>query len=349
MFNNLKSLFLIIFLITGSSVYAGNLYYCPMHPKVRSDKPGTCHICGMNLVKKESKEKSAEDAALIAGHAPVKLTAGQVNLMGVRTAVLKRDVLRKTVRSPGYISTSHELYQMQDQYVQAYLSYVTAFRDYERYKHAARNLETHRDVQLKLHEAENELLTLGLGHEQIAKLKKVSWKTPWNQPELLFFKEGFEYWVVAQVFENDLGFVEVGQEVEIEIPSYFEKVKGVVRSVGGIVDPEAHTANVLIELQKYRGELKGNMLVNVSILADLNEAAIVPHSAVMDTGLQKIVYVKVAPNTYEPREIVVSAPGDNGWMLKSGLKEGDEIVVDGNFLVDSESRLQSAIQGGGHD
>ena len=346
MFNYFKCLLVGIFLIAGTNVFAKDIYYCPMHPHYTADKPGNCPICGMSLVKKEEKEKG--HSAVGDAHA-VSLNNNQMQLIGIRTEPVVKKVLVKTVRAAGYVSSSHELYQIQDQYIQAYTNYVTTFRDIKRYAHTRRNLEPHRLLQLKLHEDEDKLLRMGLGHSQIAQLQKISWKAPWDQPELLFFKEDFQYWVVAQIFESDLGFVDVGQVVDIEIPSYLEHAKGIVRSVGGVLDPQTRTANVLIELQGYKGELKGNMFVNVSILADLNEGLIVPYAAVMDTGLKKIVYIKKTAGVFVPQEIQVSVPGDQGWMVKSGLQEGQEVVVDGNFLLDSESRLQEAIGGASHD
>ncbi len=230
------------------------------------------------------------------------------------------------------------------------MDFVVIYRDYRRYKHTRRNWESHRVLQLRLHEAEDKLLRLGVGRYQIEKLRQVSWRAPWNQPELMFFKEGAAYWVVAQIFESDRGFVEVGQEVQVEIPAYAEKVKGVIVSVGGIFDDRTRTVNAFIELNDYRGELEGNMFVNVSIPVELNESLIVPKSAVMDTGLRKIVYVKKDAGLFEPRPIDVGAPGDNGWVVRSGLVEGEQVVVEGNFLLDSESRLMTAIHGEmGHD
>lgn len=346
MFNFIRVVLMGIFLMAGTTVFAQDIYYCPMHPHYTSDKPGNCPICGMSLVKKDAQDKGAESSKSV--HAII-LNKNQMQLIGIRTQPVIKKVLIKTVRAAGYISTSNELFQLQDEYIKAYTDYVTAYRDIKRFTHTIRNLEPHRELQIKLHDTEDRLLRIGLGLHQIAKLQKTSWQTPWYQPELMFFKEKFQYWVVAQVFESDLGFVEVGQEADVEIPAYMEHAKGIIRSVGGIVDPQTRTTNILIELQDYKGELKGNMFVNVSIPADLNDGLVVPYAAVMDTGLKKIVYIKKSEGVFEPREIQVSAPGDEGWLLKSGLKEGQEIVVDGNFLLDSESHLQDAIGGESHD
>jgi multidrug efflux pump subunit AcrA (membrane-fusion protein) len=64
----------------------------------------------------------------------------------------------------------------------------------------------------------------------------------------------------------------------------------------------------------------------------------------MDTGLRKIVFVSKAGNVFEPREIQTGMETDDGFEVKSGLKEGERIVVSGNFLLDSESRVQAGLQ-----
>ncbi len=344
-------------LISSSLAYAKDIWYCPMHPNYTSDRAGLCPICNMSLVLKKGNP-SAEAAAMakeqnkgMDGYASVALNTQQIQIMGVKTSLVKREVLTKRIRAAGYVSTVHDLYKYQDELIKASVEYVTTYRDYKRFAHSRRNWETHRELQLKLHEAKDNLLRLGLGQMEVEKLEKVNWRNAWQQPELLFLKDNSMYWVVAQIFESDRGFLAAGQEVDIDIPSYNEPAKGVIRTIGGILDSDTRTVNALIELKDYRGELEGNMFVNVNISVELGESLMVPKTAVMDTGLKKIVYVQSKPGEFEPRDIKVTALGDNGWAVKSGLKEGEQVAVEGNFLLDSESRLQASFQGAmeGHD
>jgi len=318
-----------------------------MHTYYTSDKPGNCPICGMKLVKRDAhpSDEHALQEHLAGTYAPVTLNTQQIKLLGIQTVPARREELVKTIRVPGYVSTYHEMYQVQDAYIQAYVTYVTTYRDYRRFQGTRRNWESHRQLQAKLHEAEDKLLRLGLSPYQIGKLQQVSWKTPWDQPGLQFFKEGVHYWVIAQVFEQDLGYVDAGQEVEIEIPAYAEKAKGTIMSVGAVLDPATRTVNALIELTGYKGELAGNMFVNVTVRSELGGSLVVPRSAVMDAGFIKVVYVQAKPGLFEPRQVETGALGDNGWAVRSGLKEGEQVVAEGNFLLDSESRLRAAAQG----
>jgi len=324
----------------------------PMIPGYKAGGPGKSPM-GMDLVPVYEQGSSMGQAAAVPGYTMVSLTPQKQQLIGVKTAMVEKKNAVKTIRASGRVATNNELYTLQDEYVKAYTNFVTTYRESQRYEHLRRNWEPHREIQVKLHEAEDKLLRLGLGMDQIEKLQKVSWTTPWNQPSLLFLYDHFEYWVTAQIFEEDLGYVEVGEEADIDIPAYRETAKGVIRSIGGIVNPETRTVNALIELKDYHGELKTNMFVNVSLHAPLMDVIIVPRDAVMDTGTRKIAFVQKDDGTFEPRVLETGWTTDDGFEIKSGLKAGERIITSGNFLIDSESRLKAAMEGvttsGGQD
>jgi len=152
--------------------------------------------------------------------------------------------------------------------------------------------------------------------------------------------------VYAQVFEDDLQFIKVGQEANVEIPAYGQTFVGIVSSIDSMIDPISRTIRVRIWLkhQVDQRKFKANMFVNVEFPVNLGMALIVPRESVMDTGLRKIIFVCKGGNSFEPREIQTGWETDDGFEVKSGLKEGDRIVVSGNFLLDSESRVQAGEQ-----
>ena len=158
----------------------------------------------------------------------------------------------------------------------------------------------------------------------------------------------YEGEVFAQVFEGDLEFIKVGQQAIVEVPAYHEKYEGAVNSIDSVIDEASRTIRVRIWLKHINPKhVKANMFVNVEFPIKLGKAVVVPRDAVMDTGIHKIVFVKKNEGTFEPREIKTGWETDDGFEVKSGLKEGERIVVSGNFLLDSESRVQAGLEQGG--
>ncbi len=323
---------------------AHDIWYCPMHTYYTSDHPGRCPICGMDLVKRV--EASQQQNSNVEGYTTISETAQRQQLIGLRTQAVEVKPVVKLIRTFGTISSAAQLYKTQSEFIDAYVAYVNAYRDYKRMRGRQHVWESHRDVQIGLLETKDKLLKLGLNEGEIAKLQNVSWNQIWKQPKLLLFNDSRSYWVIARIFEQDYGFVHEGQEAEVSIPAYHEKIKGIIRSVGGFIDPTTRSVTALIELGDYARHLAANMLVDVTISVKLGNALLVPREAVMDTGLRKIVFVNKANSEFEPREIQTGWETGDGFEVKSGLKEGERIVVSGNFLLDSESRVQGGLEQG---
>jgi Cu(I)/Ag(I) efflux system membrane fusion protein len=90
--------------------------------------------------------------------------------------------------------------------------------------------------------------------------------------------------------------------------------------------------------------LKPQMHVDVALALDVSTGVVVPDAALMDTGLRTVVFVETAPGSFEPRAVVVGVRGDGVAEILSGVREGELVAVKANFLLDSESRLRSAIE-----
>ena len=95
------------------------------------------------------------------------------------------------------------------------------------------------------------------------------------------------------------------------------------------------------EIPNTGGKLKPEMFVNVSIKVPLGNQLSAPIDAILNTGTRQLAFVEVAEGEFEPREIKVGHAADGYYEVLSGLKEGEAIVTQANFLIDSESRLRS--------
>lgn len=159
-------------------------------------------------------------------------------------------------------------------------------------------------------------------------------------------------WVLAEVFEQDLAAVRVGQSVNININAYPEKTfQGKVAFVYPTVNPQTRTTQIRIVLANPGGLLKPAMYANVELVAaDKNQAAVVsiPISAVIDSGTRRIVLIQQGAGRFEPREVKLGTRGDHYVEVVEGVRDGEQVVVTANFLIDAESNLKAAISGFGH-
>ena len=156
-------------------------------------------------------------------------------------------------------------------------------------------------------------------------------------------------WLVADVFEQDLGQIRVGQSVKISVDAYPEKeFSGKIAYLYPTVTPETRTAKVRVELANPGGLLKPDMYANVQFVAgDKASVLTVPDSAVIDSGMRQVVLVQRAEGLFEPREVKIGQRGDGYAEVLQGVAEGEMVVVRANFLIDAESNLRAALGGFG--
>jgi RND family efflux transporter MFP subunit len=154
-------------------------------------------------------------------------------------------------------------------------------------------------------------------------------------------------WLDARVFEQDLPFVHLGQAVTAAFASEPGKTfQGQVIFIHPQVDPDNRTATVRIALPNPAFTLRPGMYATVQLEAELlPTATTVPREAVIDSGTRQLVFVPHEGGRFEPRPVRVGLTGDDGAVqILQGLQPGEPVVVSGQFLLDSESRLREAIQ-----
>jgi Cu(I)/Ag(I) efflux system membrane fusion protein len=153
-------------------------------------------------------------------------------------------------------------------------------------------------------------------------------------------------WLVAEVFEQDLSLVRLGQSAKIHVNAYPERVfEGKVSFIYPAVTAETRTARVRIQLSNPGQMLKPAMYAEVELAVPQSAAKrlSVPDSAVLDSGNRQVVLVRRDEGRFEPRAVKVGARGDGYVEVLEGIREGDSVVVAANFLIDSESNLRSAL------
>ena len=154
-------------------------------------------------------------------------------------------------------------------------------------------------------------------------------------------------WVFAQVYEQDLPYVQLGQEATVKLSSLPDReFRGRVTYIYPNVDEKTRTARVRLEFENPGYFLKPGMFVSAQITAELKPSALlVPDSAVLRSGEKNTVFVALPGGKFDPRTVALGLESEhNLYEVISGLNEGDRVVTSGQFMLDSESQLREAIQ-----
>ncbi len=153
-------------------------------------------------------------------------------------------------------------------------------------------------------------------------------------------------WVYVDIFEYEAPFVHLGQAASMEL-SYFpgKTYSGRVSYIYPTLDPKTRTVRVRLEFPNPHYALKPDMYADVQLTIDYGMQIVVPSEAVLNSGTRQVVFIAKPGGYFEPREIKVGDQFDGQYAVLAGLKPGERIVASGNFLIDSESRLGSAMQG----
>jgi len=151
-------------------------------------------------------------------------------------------------------------------------------------------------------------------------------------------------WVLAQVFQNDLGRVKVGAPAYLTVDSYpGREFRGRVDFIYPDVDMTTRTARARLVFSNPYLTLSPGMFVNVRLEVNLGKQLAIPVSGVLQSGSRQIVFVDRGSGYLEPREVQLGPQANDEYIVLRGLKAGERIVTSANFLIDSESQLQAAI------
>lgn len=167
-------------------------------------------------------------------------------------------------------------------------------------------------------------------------------------PEMRLFKiaDLSTIWVIGQVFEYEAPFIKLGQTVDIQFPyaQAGRTLTGRVTFIAPEVDAMTRRLKVRIELKNPGVEFKPESYVTVLFHAGAGRQLAVPKEAIIDNGDKQYVILALADGYFEPREIKTGAPGDAFAPVLTGLSRGDRVVTSAQFLIDSETNLQAAMQ-----
>jgi len=351
-------------------------YQSPMHPWVKSDKPGQCTVCGMDLVAVYEGGKTFDHEAPDI----VMLPAGSPNVVGVRTSEVKKRPLTRTLRVAGMIgedmsrhgivsapvegridglSMNHPGQQVTRRQPLATIFSRTLLGAATEYKQALPQGGAAAET------AKRKLEQYGLVWEQIKTI-------PDRQPDDIYFgmlspltgvivksyvaegqyvKEGERLletadfttmWFMCAVYEQDLPFLKLRQVVKVTTPSLPGQVfSGRVGAINPVLEDTTHTAMVRVVLENPERKLLVNTSAEGVVEVEAPEVLAVPRTAVLWSGGAPRVFLEKEAGVYQRREVKLGRAGDADWEVLEGLREGAAVVTSGNMLIDGQAQLNN--------
>ena len=392
------------------------LYYCPMHPSVVQDHPGECPICGMTLVPKSegkaqpSPPPAGTSAGLVPGLSSIDLTPERIQLIGMKTATIKREAVGGELRTVGVVAPNERgLAQITTRFA-GWIQKLMVSETGERVRRGQALATIYSPDVLR---AEQELLVaagwnvgagadakpthaadphggegitaglvanarrrlelLGISSQEIDELLRtgkaveaIAIRSPAEgyviaknavagvavQPGTVLFEiaDLSQVWVTAEVYEQDIARIHVGQAARLELSSYpGESHTGKVRFIYPVLDASNRTLRIRLEFKNRTDRngprLRPGMYGTVYLDLPSTTGLTVPGEAVVDTGEMHYVFVAKDGGHFEPRQVKIGGRVKDRVEILSGISEGETVVTTGNFLIDSESRLRAAIEG----
>ncbi|GIX41878.1 MAG: PTS cellobiose transporter subunit IIB [Leptospiraceae bacterium] len=154
-------------------------------------------------------------------------------------------------------------------------------------------------------------------------------------------------WVMAHIPEKDIPFVYLGQKAKVEITQIPGKTfTGKITYIYPYIESSTRDLNVRIEIPNPKFELKPGMYANIELFYKVPEPIlIVPYSAVIQTGKRNIAFIHKGNGILEPRIVTTGITDGENWIeIKEGISENEAVVSSAQFLLDSETRIQEAVQ-----
>ncbi len=150
-------------------------------------------------------------------------------------------------------------------------------------------------------------------------------------------------WAYAQVFQNDIGRIKVGDPATLTVDAYPGRTfAGRVNYIWPQVDMTTRTVRVRLVFSNSGMKLTPGMFVNVSLQIPMGRQLVIPASGVFQSGTRQMAFVDHGGGYLEPREVGLGPRAGDDFIVLKGLKAGEEVVTSANFLIDSESQLQAA-------
>ena len=354
-------------------------YVCPMHPQIVRDGPGSCPICGMDLVLKQLNSSGE-------GHPVVEVSHQMVQNLGVRTEPARLDTLWKFIQTVGRVDYDETRLVHIHPRAEGWLESLKVRAEGDPVKSGQRLGDLYspeilvaqvdflialdqRGGAKNIEKARNRLRLLGVAESTINSIQKSretrntipiyatesgimvklqAREGMYVKPEMEIFTlvDPSHMWVLVDVFEYQIDWLREGLTAEITVPAYpGRKWEGQVEYIYPELDPRTRTLKVRLGFDNPDGQLKASMFAEVSIYGGpKRNTLMIPSEALIVTGQRSVVIKALGDGRFQPVDVVAGGSRAGRVEILEGLQAGDEVVVSGQFLLDSESSLQASFR-----
>ncbi len=350
-----------------------------MHPQIIEDHPGSCPICGMDLVKVKVQQKSN---GLVLSNAQIKLanikTQKIVSFDFEDTKLINAQIVINPLNTA--IVSSKFTGRIDRLYIQEAGVKVTKGQAiYKIYSEELLILQKDYIINAKQQKAfpeeiiynallkasKNKLKLYGYSDKQIRELLNTTQNNPYiivyapiggviseiNLSEGQYIGEGTpvfkienfdQLWIEAAIYPSEVSEVKIGKVVNIQILGFEnENIKSKIEFISPQLDPKSQIITIRSSINNSENKFQPGMQANLS-LSYINKKNIVslPNEAVIRNQNGDHVWVKTAENNFEYRIVEIGAENESSVIIKTGLKIGDEVVTSGAYLLTSEFILK---------
>jgi len=365
----------------GSNNGAPTLWTCSMDPQVKLNAPGACPICGMDLIPvAQGTTESTHSTAIQMTEEALALASVQTQVVGgtstgkelLLTGKLQADERENasiTAKFPGRIEKLFVTFTGEQIKAGQKLATIYSPELITAQKELMEAIKTKASYPQLYQASKEKLASWKLTPAQIAEVErsgvvKEKWDILADQSGVVIQKnvslgdyvgtgsvlftvtDLSKLWLRLDVYETDLPFVAVGDNIQFTVagrPS--ETLQARVSFIDPLIDPNTRAASLRAEISNPGMVLKPEMFVTGKISAGKTSTSselVVPRTAILWTGKRSVVYVKV-PNaavpSFEMREVTLGNRLGENYQVIAGLQSGEEIVAQGAFAVDASAQL----------
>lgn len=375
------SLLLLLFAFCSEPLLpAETNYTCPMHPHYISEHPGTCPICGMDLIEIEAGQEGTagqNDQEIVLPNYLIQRT-------GVRSKPAETAYFGNSIRSFGEVVVNQRLQNDVSLRVEGWIEELKVnaegdevaensllFRFYSPQLVAAQQdylTALSSGVKGRITVTEDRLRSLGVQKlvlDEIKNSQKLIRSLPYyneqkGRVENITIRQGSflrpgavamriqsyeKVWINVNLAEQDISFVSKNSRVDVDFPNlgiHRENVE--IDYIAPTIDPGTRTAQLRLILDNPEGLIRPGAYVDVAIMTDIAPRLTVPYESILMNKEGSYVIVDRGEGTYQAREIKTGIQYKGLVEVQAGLSEGESVVTSGQFLIDSESSLRESFR-----